>query len=368
MFPIQFQSLFFWNRYFDKFYSFFYCLALDVSILVFLESVFRPEFDGDIPVQFAEFQSLFFWNRYFDLPVLSILFLFQKCFNPCFSGIGISTLLELDDVLDELEFQSLFFWNRYFDMQRKKTIVSHKIVSILVFLESVFRQLLELTEELDELEFQSLFFWNRYFDFVACICELVSKKFQSLFFWNRYFDLVHHSLESNMPCVSILVFLESVFRQQQLYALLKGLESFNPCFSGIGISTVGTQDYSQLTVEVSILVFLESVFRPDGFLAEYFSLTIVSILVFLESVFRHFTTFDMLYRTDVFQSLFFWNRYFDRTSHGLLTSFVKVSILVFLESVFRRNYFTILRRKWKSFNPCFSGIGISTSTLNLLID
>ncbi len=62
-----------------------------------------------------EFQSLFFWNRYFDFIYRIGCMRRFLSFNPCFSGIGISTIKTWIDAEKIHEFQSLFFWNRYFD-------------------------------------------------------------------------------------------------------------------------------------------------------------------------------------------------------------------------------------------------------------
>ncbi len=135
-----FQSLFFWNRYFDRRI---FLLSVDckkVSILVFLESVFRPvELRSEFP-DVCPFQSLFFWNRYFDITNVAGRIRPNSCFNPCFSGIGISTWFDQSLYSADCEFQSLFFWNRYFDPAVHEDSVWQGAV------------------------FQSLFFWNRYFD------------------------------------------------------------------------------------------------------------------------------------------------------------------------------------------------------------
>ncbi len=205
---------------------------------------------------------MFFWNRYFDPPRFLSPIREGDSFNPCFSGIGISTFFVCCFMVLLPLFQSLFFWNRYFD---------NAIFICPLFWSGCFNPC-----------FSGIGISTRSENAPACRRQCFNPCFSGI---GISTEIMAKWIYTNLK-VSILVFLESVFRRNSFSPFTFTFFSFNPCFSGIGISTDVLRTPRLAGDNVSILVFLESVFRPN----------------IIERV-----KFDSL----TFQSLFFWNRYFD---------------------------------------------------------
>ena len=87
--------------------------------------------------------------------------------------------------------------------------------------------------------------------------------------------------------------------------------------------------------EVSILVFLELVFKDSGWVITLAYILQVSILVFLELVFKDTHPGEPAPMESGFQSLFFWNWCLKIGSAIISFADGFVSILVFLELVFK---------------------------------
>ena len=144
---------------------------------------------------------------------MSLSFLCQGGFNPCFSGYGIQTIGIRKQPAYSLKFQSLFFWIWNSDWISRLLCCGFFWVSILVFLDMEFRPVSGATgAELDKC-FNPCFSgygiqtgkWN-----IFC-CWFLG--FQSLFFWIWNSD---NAIDS---------------------AALREWFCFNPCFSGYGIQT-----------------------------------------------------------------------------------------------------------------------------------
>ena len=164
-------------------------LAL-VSILVLMESTFRPR-------------------------CLTTWYLRNDCFNPCFNGINIQTLSK--------QYQDSTF----------------QLVSILVLMESTFRQ-----EELIG-EGNLAFRFNPCFNGINIQTFAGDAGVPDLYAcFNPCFNGINIQTteadywQSKRGQVSILVLMESTFRQIKNRTTQRTQASFNPCFNGINIQTM----------------------------------------------------------------------------------------------------------------------------------
>ncbi len=135
----------------------------------------------------------------------------------------------------EKGFQSLFFWKWCLRTCTPWQPYATQGVSILVFLEVVFKAAVNLMPYYYLFEFQSLFFWKWCLRKVMQAIGSAPTSFQSLFFWKwclRTQQLQHRML---LICVSILVFLEVVFKVGDFLLISQSYPCFNPCFSGSGV-------------------------------------------------------------------------------------------------------------------------------------
>ncbi len=181
--------------------------------------------------------------------------------------------------------------------------------------------------------------------------------FQSLFFWKCCLKSVKIVTRRRAKIVSILVFLEVVFK-----VLIQLPQTY--------------------LWRVSILVFLEVVFKEKMVIFRVPWNTSVSILVFLEVVFKGSSLPLKSKTTPEFQSLFFWKwclkqEYAPGKLAGNLVSILIflevvfkvltgnvggrqcfVSILIFLEVVFKDHFDLVNPEEEICFNPYFSGSGV----------
>ena len=92
-------------------------------------------------------------------------------------------------------------------------------------------------------EFQSLFFWIHFYNyFYKRRAIKPSQKFQSLFFWIHFYNPRGGRYHASVRVVSILVFLDSLLQPEQMAAINRAWERFNPCFSGFTSTTASARE------------------------------------------------------------------------------------------------------------------------------
>ncbi len=142
-----------------------------------------------------------------SLVMLSTLSL---CFNPCFGGSYIMTLINLTNNYPCHKFQSLFWWILYYDRAWEMQEVVRDVVSILVLVDLIlWRQnsICRMSNDIVSiLVLVDLILW------LACSSSVVVLifSFQSLFWWILYYDLGRIWWELQSMLVSILVLVDLI--------------------------------------------------------------------------------------------------------------------------------------------------------------
>ena len=208
-----FQSLFFWIHFYnlDEFER--KSAAIDVSILVFLDSLLQLLFRHHKFFLGLRFQSLFFWIHFYNLS-LWIMGAEMFKFQSLFFWIHFYNECESEDEALEILFQSLFFWIHFYNTRyptRKARCIPR--------FNPCFSGFTSTTEVIMSDPrpvnlFQSLFFWIHFYNLRCGAVRTAASQFQSLFFWIHFYNSIG-------PCGVVGV----------------GSYRFNPCFSGFTSTT-----------------------------------------------------------------------------------------------------------------------------------
>ena len=288
---LAFQSLFFWIHFYNPGIALPELYQVNVSILVFLDSLlqriplvsslppdlrFNPCFSGFTSTtrpgdrcrgRSGAFQSLFFWIHFYNGAAIIAIRRPYSGFNPCFSGFTSTT----------------------FDGNLSST--DTELVSILVFLDSLLQLVFAGEKATVALGFQSLFFWIHFYNptYDPCI-------FLPFLCFN--------------PCFSGFT---STTRSAEPLPRGRG-RCFNPCFSGFTSTT---------TPCLCVVFYCKRCFNPcfSGFTSTTPPSTwpplpalLVSILVFLDSLLQHHENVPIKVSSWEFQSLFFWIHFYNRAT------------------------------------------------------
>ena len=183
--------------------------------------------------------------------------------------------------------------------------------------------------------------------------------FQSLFSWKLSSNTIWIYSDLAGYIVSILVFMEAVFKLQLGFVIDPFLLGFNPCFHGSCLQTTENPFPIASTISFQSLFSwkLSSNFirishpRPAPG---------VSILVFMEAVFKHNQSNGDNDQQKEFQSLFSWKLSSNRPLQAVQLYVSLVSILVFMEAVFKRGLCRPCSYMYLCFNPCFHGSCLQT--------
>ena len=133
--------------------------------------------------------------------------------------------------------------------------------------------------------------------------------FQSLFWWILYCDLTPYL---NNPCwtaVSILVLVDLILWPSRHFATPFFFASFNPCFGGSHIVTVGWSPV-KIVKNVSILVLVDLILWPRSWSSNNLSSPGFNPCFGGSHIVTN-TAFTLIPLVSLFQSLFWWISYCD---------------------------------------------------------